>query len=282
MEDSGQRPAPTFQLQSAKRRRIGAEAAGIGAVILAFLAKFKAIIAFLLQFKWIVFLGKFALTGGSLVLSIASWALYFGWAFAVGFVILIFVHEMCHVVALRLRGIKAGWPVFIPFMGAFVAMKEMPQDAKAEAQVAIAGPFVGTLGALACYAAGLYTGNRFWFALASTAFFINLFNMIPVVPLDGGRVAAALSPRMWVVGLVLLAGAAVLAPGPGLLFIGLLIVLSLPRIIAAFRPGALAGPYYQIAVVDRAIIAVEYFGLAALLAVMWAIAGNAVRIAGTA
>jgi Zn-dependent protease len=261
---------------------LGAEAAGVGAVLLAFFAKFKGLLLLLLKFKWVLFLGKFAITGGSLILSIASWALFFGWTFAAGFVILIFVHEMGHVIALRMRGIKAGWPVFIPFMGAFVGMKEMPKDVKAEAEVAIAGPLLGTAGALVCYLIGAYTGNRFWYALAATAFFINLFNLIPVVPLDGGRVVAALSPRVWVVGIALLVGAALLAPGPGLLFIGVLIILSLPRIVAAFKPGALAAPYYQIAMKDRVIIAVEYFGLAAILAVMWAVAGNAVRVAGTA
>lgn len=281
MQSRERPPHPTFQIAPARRRRIG-EAAGIGAVLLALIAKFKGLFILLLKFKWILFLGKFALTGGSLIVSIASWAILFGWTFAVGFVLLIFVHEMGHVIALRVRGIKAGLPVFIPFVGAFVAMQENPQDAKAEAEVAIAGPLLGTAGAFACYVIGIYTHNRFWYALASTAFFLNLFNLIPVVPLDGGRVMAALSPRMWVAGLVLLGAVALLAPGPGLLFAGLLIVLSLPRILAAFRPGALAGPYYQIATKDRVLIAIEYFGLAAFLALMWAVAGNAVRIAGPA
>jgi len=274
--------APTFQIAPHKRRRLGAQAVGVGAVILAFLAKFKTLLLLALKFKWILYLAKFALTGGSLILSIAAWALYFGWSFAAGFVILIFVHEIGHVIALRVRGIKAGAPVFIPFVGAFVAMKEMPKDAKAEAEVAIAGPLLGTAGAFAAYLIGTFTHHQIWYALASTAFFINLFNLIPVVPLDGGRVMAALSPKLWVAGLILLAGTAVFVRGPGLLFVILLVAISFGRVIAAFKPGAMDAPYYQVAPKDRALIAAEYFGLAAFLAFMWAIAGNAVRIAGTA
>jgi len=280
LQPSSIEPAPAFQLQPVKRKRAGAEAAGIGAVILALLAKLKTVLFFLAQFKWLLILGKFALTGGSLLLSIWAWALYFGWPFAAGFVILIFVHEMGHVIALRVRGIKSGWPVFIPLMGAFVNMHEMPRDAKTEAEVGIAGPLLGALGGFGAYLIGTYTHNQFWYALASLTFVVNLFNLIPVVPLDGGRVVAALSPKMWLVGIALLIGVFLLRPGPGLLFAGLLIALTIPRIVAAFRRDLAADPYYQIAPRDRALIAVQYFALAAFLAVMWTVAGHAVRVAG--
>jgi len=274
-------PAPAFSLQPVTRKRAGTEAAGIGVVLLALLAKLKTVLFFLAQFKWLLFLGKFALTGGSLLLSIWAWALYFGWPFAAGFIALIFVHEMGHVIALRARGIKSGWPVFIPFMGAFVNMHEMPRDSKTEAEVGIAGPLFGALGGFAAYLVGTHTNNQFWYALASLTFVVNLFNLIPVVPLDGGRVVAALSPKIWVVGIALLVGVFLLRPGPGMLFAGLLIVLTIPRIVAAFKRGAAADPYYQIAPKDRALIAVEYFALAGFLAVMWTVAGHAVRVAGT-
>jgi Zn-dependent protease len=105
------------------------------------------------------------------------------------------VHEMGHVIAIRAYGLKASVPIFIPFIGAFIALKEMPPNSKAAAVIALAGPALGTAGALASYGIGLYTHAPIWYALASTAFFINLFNLIPIYPLDGGRVAAALFSR---------------------------------------------------------------------------------------
>jgi Zn-dependent protease len=173
-----------------KAQRSGA--VGIGAVLLAILLKFKTALLFLLNFKWVALGAKFLLSFGSLILSIWAWSQIFGLWFAAGFVLLIFVHEMGHVIAIRAYGLKASVPIFIPFIGAFVALKEMPPNSKAAAVIALAGPAVGTAGAMACYFIGLRTGSSFWYALASTAFFINLFNLIPIYPLDGGRVLAAL------------------------------------------------------------------------------------------
>ena len=87
---------------------------------------------------------------------------------------------------------EAGLPVFIPFLGAFTTHKTPAPNAMAGAVIALAGPLVGGLGALACYFIGLQTGQPFWFALASTMFFINLFNLVPIQPLDGGHITAAL------------------------------------------------------------------------------------------
>ncbi|MBC5823624.1 MAG: site-2 protease family protein [Candidatus Eremiobacteraeota bacterium] len=272
--------APLLQQVQERRARRGT-VAGIGATLIALAAKFKGVLLLLLKFKWVLLGGKFLLSGGSLVLSIVLWAQVFGWPFAAGFVLLIFVHEMGHVFALRARGISASVPIFIPFMGAFVAMKEMPPDAKVEAYVALAGPLVGTAGAAACYLIGLQTGARIWYALASAGFFVNLFNMLPVIPLDGGRVVAALSPKLWVVGLAALLVFAVLRPGAGLLFVGFLIFLSLPRVVSAFKPGALDQPYYRVAARDRLGIGLQYFGLAAFQAIMWAASGAAVHVGVT-
>ncbi|MDQ2816797.1 MAG: site-2 protease family protein [Candidatus Eremiobacteraeota bacterium] len=260
------------------RRSKGGTAAGVIAMLLAFFLKFKTIALLLLKFKWVLFAAKFLLSGGSLVLSIVLWSRLFGWPFAAGFVLLIFVHEMGHVFALRARGISASVPIFIPFMGAFVAMKEMPPDAKVEAYVALAGPLLGTAGAAGCYLIGLQTAAPFWFALSSAGFFINLFNMLPVIPLDGGRVVAALSPKLWAVGLAALVLFALLRPGAGLIFVSFLILLSLPRIMNAFRPGALDQPYYKVSAPDRLRIGLQYFGLAAFQAIMWAASGSAAHV----
>ena len=184
--------------QQAARRQTAerSTAVGIGAVLLALFLKFKTVLVFLLGFKWIALGAKLLLSFGTLVVSIFAWAQMFGFWFATGFVLLILVHEMGHVVAIRAYGLKASVPIFVPFLGAFVALKEMPPNSKAAGVIALAGPALGTAGAMVCYGIGAYTGAPIWYALASTAFFINLFNLIPIFPLDGGRVAAALFSRV--------------------------------------------------------------------------------------
>ena len=259
-------PVPT----QPKPRNTGRNAAGIGAVLFALLAKFKTALLFVAKLKFLV-------SGLSLVASIWAWSWMFGWPFATGFVLLILVHEMGHVLSLRSKGIAASVPIFVPFVGAFVALKEMPPNAAAEADVALAGPLLGSAGAAVCYLIGLQTGHAIWYALASAGFFINLFNLIPILPLDGGRVVTAISPKLWAAGAVLLAAFAIARPGPWLLYVGLLVALSFPRIIAAFRGSVPNDPYYTVPARDRALIALQYFGLAALLAVMWNVAGTAVH-----
>jgi len=189
----GRQPTPVLTLESRERARRG-WAAGIGAALLALIIKFKTVLVFLLNFKWIAIGLKFLLSFGTLLLSIVAWAQIWGVWFATGFVLLILVHELGHYFAIRAYGMRAGLPVFLPFLGAFTTHKDPAPNAMANAVIALAGPAVGGLGALACYAAGLQTGNSFWFALASTMFFINLFNLIPFPPLDGGHITGAFRP----------------------------------------------------------------------------------------
>lgn len=146
-------------------------------------------------------IGKFK-TFISMLISIWAYAMFWGWPFAVGFVALLFIHEMGHVFALRMLGIKATAPMFIPFMGAYIGMKQMPDNAYAEAVMAYGGPLLGTLGAIGCAGAGFVTGNPFWFALAMSGFLLNLFNLLPISPLDGGRIIGVISPKLWIVGLI--------------------------------------------------------------------------------
>jgi len=130
---------------------------------------------FLLKFGAVYKL-KVVTVAGSMIVSIGAYALLGGWWFGVGLVGLIFVHEMGHVLALRRQGVPASAPLFIPFMGAVIGMKRMPANAWREAEVALAGPLLGSLGAAALWAAGGYYHSRFLTALAFVGFFINLFN----------------------------------------------------------------------------------------------------------
>ena len=166
----------------------------IGLLLIFVFGKLKYL-GFILQ------IGKFK-TFITMLISIWAYAVFWGWPFAVGFVALLFIHEMGHVVALRMMGIKATAPMFIPFMGAFIGMKQLPKNAFDEAVMAYGGPLLGTLGAIGCAGVGFLTDDPFWFALAMTGFLLNLFNLLPISPLDGGRIIGVISPKLWIVGLI--------------------------------------------------------------------------------
>lgn len=176
-------------------------------------------------------IGKFK-TFLSMLVSMWAYAMFWGWPFAAGFVALIFVHEIGHVLALRLMGIRASAPMFIPFVGAHIVMKQMPRNAFAESVGAYGGPFVGTLGAIVCVGIGMATGNLFWFALASTGFLLNLFNLLPISPLDGGRIIGVISPRIWVLGLLGALGLFFLTWSP---IVALIVILGSFQIYGSFK-----------------------------------------------
>ena len=207
---------------------------------------------------------KVVTTGLSMAVSIAAYAWIWGLPFAIGFVILILVHELGHVFELRRQGVPASAPLFIPFLGAVIGMKELPDDAWAEAKVALAGPILGSVGALACWIAAEAAGSELLMALAFVGFFLNLFNLIPIVPLDGGRAAGALHPALWFVGLLMMVGLVVVSFNPLLLIIVVLGGLDLWR---RWRERGDAGDYYRLTIAQRAAVAVVYLGLVAALAV---------------
>jgi Zn-dependent protease len=170
--------------------------------------------AFLLKFGAILLKLKFLTVIGTMGVSIAAYTLLWGWKFAVGFVLLIFVHEMGHALMLRRRGIKAGLPVFLPFIGAFISMKSQPASVYEEAESALAGPLAGTAGAFVVWWAGNALDSELLVSLAFTGFLLNLFNLLPALPLDGGRVAGALHPVIWLLGLVALVFFEIVRPSP--------------------------------------------------------------------
>jgi Zn-dependent protease len=241
---------PSAAARPAKSRGLGALAAA--GVFLA--AKGKAALGLVKVLP----AGKLLLTTGSMLAMVAFESFRSGLWFAVGFVLLILVHELGHGFAMKRCGVQAGWPVFIPFFGAMIAMKGLPQDRAHEAEIAYGGPLAGTAAALLVAGLGLATENRLLLALAYTGFFLNLFNLTPISPLDGGRVAQAFSKRAWIVGAVLLA----------LLFfathsIQLLLIagLALPRLMR----GADADPRPLLAPAVQRAWATRYFALAAFL-----------------
>jgi Zn-dependent protease len=247
-------PPPVDPVPEPRRRGIGG---GIVAVLLALLAKGKALLLLLPKLKLLT-------TSGSMLVSIAAYSLIWGWKFAVGFVILLFVHEMGHVIQLRREGIEASAPLFIPFLGAVVWGRILEGNALAEARVGLAGPVLGSIGAAVCWAIGAGIDSDFWRALAFIGFFLNLFNLAPVTPLDGGRAVAALSPWMWFLGLFLVAGLAFAYPNPIIILILLMGALDVHR---RWKTRHEQGEYYKVSPRNRAIVAVVYIGLIVVLAI---------------
>jgi len=205
-------------------------------------------------------LGKFATTGLTMAISVFAYAFVFGVWYAVGFVLLILVHELGHYVAARQRGLDVGAPTFIPFVGAWIQLKDLPHDAETEV--------AGTAAAVACYFLARHYDSGLLLALSYAGFFLNLFNLIPVSPLDGGRITAILSPRVWLLGVPILAGLFLWRPSPMLVLVAILAAPQLWRAIK-FDPQAPENQaYYSVTLEQRLSYGLFYLGLAAYLAVM--------------
>jgi Zn-dependent protease len=213
-------------------------------------------------------LGKLLTTGGTMLVSLVVYAFIFGWKYAAGFVLLLFVHEMGHYIAARQRGLDVGAPTFIPFVGAWIQLKAMPHDAETEAYVGLGGPLLGTLGAIAAYLLAREMDAGWMLAVAYSGFFLNLFNLIPISPFDGGRITAVLSPRIWLLGVPILVGLFFWRPSPMLLIMA---VLAAPQAWKAIRwrsDSEQAQTYYAVPTAQKWQYGLIYLALAGFLAVM--------------
>ncbi len=208
---------------------------------------------------------KAAFTALSMLVSVFAYALLWGWPYAVGFVALIFIHEMGHYVAARQRGLAVGAPTFIPFVGAWIQLKDLPHNVETEAFVGIAGPVAGTAAALACFELARWQGSGLMLALAYSGFMLNLFNLLPISPLDGGRITAVISPRLWLLGAPLLIGLFLWNPSPMFLVIA---VLAAPHFMAALKGNFDTAYYQDVPARTRFSYGVAYLGLVAYLGAM--------------
>jgi Zn-dependent protease len=242
------------------RKRLGSILAAVAAVVAKFFAAIKGALLLLPKLKLLT-------TSGTALVSVAAYSLFWGWQFAAGFVLLIFLHEMGHVIQLRREGIKASAPMFIPFLGAAIFSKSLGDNALAEARVGLAGPILGSLAAAAVAVVGGLTGSSFLLALAYVGFLINLFNLLPVVPLDGGRAMAAMAPWLWFVGFGCLVALVFVFPNPILLIIVLFGGMETWRRWQQRKTRSLEqAAYYRVSPRNRLLVGAVYIGLIVALA----------------
>jgi len=213
-------------------------------------------------------LGKLFASGGTMLLSVVVYAFIFGWRYAVGFVALLFVHEAGHYIAARQRGLAVGLPTFIPFVGAWVELKDLPHDAETEAYVGLGGPLLGSVGALVCYLVAQSYDAPWMLAVAYGGFFLNLFNLIPLSPFDGGRITAVLSPRIWLLGVPVLVLLFIYRPSPMLILMAILAAPQVWQAIRYRRDSEAALTYYAVSSRVKWEYGLYYLLLLAFLALM--------------
>ncbi|MCD9020345.1 site-2 protease family protein [Cohnella silvisoli] len=187
-----------------EKSRIRSYLIGIGVFLLA-------------KFKWALALLKLTKFGGTLIsmgASLGAYALIYGWKFGVALVYLIFVHEMGHLIAAKRKGIPTSPAIFIPFVGALISMKQQPRDAATEAYLAYGGPLAGLISFLPAVILYRVTEDPFWALVIFMGALLNLFNLLPVSPLDGGRIVSVLSTKIWLAGLLALIALVIFSPSP--------------------------------------------------------------------
>jgi Zn-dependent protease len=246
--------APAGETFGSRLKKALGPIAVVGVIIAKWFAKLKFVLIPLLKFLPVILK-----SGGSMLLMIWVYTLMWGWPFAVGFVLLLLVHECGHLLVAKKFGLNVGAPVFIPFMGAFIALKEAPRNAWVEACVGIGGPILGSLGALVCNSLGEIFDAPIFIALASFGYLLNLFNLTPVGMLDGGRIVSALSRWLWLPGFAVLLWFGWKYPN---FVVWLMVILSLPRVFSLFRKRTEEERrYYEVTLAQRLTMSILYFGL---------------------
>ncbi len=205
---------------------------------------------------------QYAVAGGSFVVTIAAYATQAPLAVVVGFVVITLIHEIGHAVAIRLKGLRAGFMVFIPFIGGAVTLKDQPHTVYDDALIGLAGPAAGTLASLVCLQIYKWVNDPLWLLIAMLGFALNLINLLPLGMLDGGRISAAVTKWMWLIGGGAIVYKVMDQPNPLTILIA---ILAAFQVYASIVREKTDPRFYEITPAQRAGIAILYFALVIFL-----------------
>ena len=208
-------------------------------------------------------------TAFSAFFSFAIYAIFWGPRFAAIVIVLLLIHELGHAIAYKGFGLGLARIGFVPFMGAYAMAKKAPENAWIHAIIALAGPFVGGLGAAAIWGYGVHIDSNLLRAAATFGFFLNLINLVPLIPFDGGIVVGAIHPYIWLVGIGGIALVFFRYPNILLLIFFAIGVWQAFGMLKRYRAGdpEVLRHYRSVTPWQRVVIVILYFGLAALLAI---------------
>lgn len=258
---SPEKPVPT-------RRRFGFLTGGLVLAVIGLLKLKSLLLVFSTKFKPLLAnpfegfgVAQMAMAAGSMLVSLAAYAWKMGFPFALGFIIVLVIHEIGHALMIRARGLRAGAMVFIPFVGGAVTLRRQPRSAYVDAQIGLAGPIAGTLASWISLMIFYGWGDPLYLAVAVAGFVLNLFNLTPIGPLDGGRIAAAITKWMWVLGAGIILWLTLVFRNPFLLILLLLSIFQIWMAIGEERRRR----FYDVTIGQRAMIAAAYFLLVGFL-----------------
>ena len=255
---------------SPRRRTFPKVLSGVVVLLTIFALKAKSLVILVAEKIRLLFVNPFegfgvaqyAVAGGSFVVTIVAYTTQATLAVVVGFVVITLIHEIGHAIAIRMKGLRAGFMVFIPFIGGAVTLKDQPRTAYDDALIGLAGPFAGTIASLIVLQAWKWTDEPTLLFIALLGFALNLFNLLPLGMLDGGRISGAVTKWMWVLGGGILVYKVFDQPNPLTILIALLAAFQVYASIVREKTDK---HFYEVTLPQRAFIAVLYFALVIFL-----------------
>jgi Zn-dependent protease len=205
---------------------------------------------------------QYAVAGGSFAVTIVAYTTKWPLAVVLGFVVITLIHEIGHAVLIRAKGLRAGFLVFIPFIGGAVTLKDQPRSAYDDALIGLAGPFAGTIASLWCLQLYKWKHDPLWLLVAFLGFALQLINLLPIGMLDGGRISAAITKWMWVFGGAALVWKVWDQPNPLTIII---LILAAFQVYGSILREAEDAKFYEVTATQRGAIAILYFSLVIFL-----------------